>query len=172
MTCFSLYITINGFFFTDETMHKIYINKGSYNIMYQIPKIIYSSLVSSVINIILRQLSLSESNLINIKREKNKKKIKNDSKDVIKYLKIRFLVFFIVSYILLFFFWYFISCFCEVYTNTQIILIKDSIISFGISMLYPFGLNLFPGFFRIHALKAQKKDKQFIYKISLYLALI
>ena len=165
-------MTINGFFFTDDTMHTIYSNKGSYNLEYQIPKIMYSSLVSSVINIILRQLSLSESNLIDIKREKNIKKVKENSKNVIKYLKLRFLIFFVVSYLLLFFFWYFISCFCAVYTNTQIILIKDSLLSFGISMLYPFGLNLIPGFFRIFALKAPKKDRNSMYQISVYLALL
>ena len=140
--------------------------------MYQIPKIMYSFLVSSVINIILRQLSLSESNLIDIKREKKIKKVKEDSKNVIKYLKLRFLIFFVVSYLLLFFFWYFITCFCGVYTNTQIILIEDSLISFGVSMLTPFGLCLFPGFFRIQALKAPKKDKILMYQISLYSALL
>ena len=172
LTSFSLYMTINGFFFTDDTMHTIYSNNGSYNLMYQIPKIMYSFLVSSVINIILRQLSLSESNLIDIKREKKIKKVKEDSKNVIKYLKLRFLIFFVVSYLLLFFFWYFITCFCGVYTNTQIILIEDSLISFGVSMLTPFGLCLFPGFFRIQALKAPKKDKILMYQISLYSALL
>ena len=140
--------------------------------MYQIPIIMYSSLVSFVINIILRQLSLSENNLIDIKREKNKNKIKTESKNVSKNLKLRFLIFFVVSYLLLFFFWYFISCFCAVYKNTQIMLLKDSLLSFGISLIYPIGLNLFPGFFRIPALKASKKDKKLLYKISLYLALL
>ena len=70
------------------------------------------------------------------------------------------------------FFWYFIACFCGVYVNTQILLIKDTLISFGLSMLYPFGLDLIPGFFRIPALRAAKKDKNFIYKMSLIIALI
>ena len=69
------------------------------------------------------------------------------------------------------FFWYFIACFCEVYVNTQIILIKDTLISFGLSMVYPIGLNLIPGFFRIPALRTAKKDKKRIYKISQIIAL-
>ena len=64
------------------------------------------------------------------------------------------------------FFWYFISCFCGVYKNTQIILIKDTLISFGMTMIYPFGLNLIPGIFRISALRAKKQDKDCIYKLS------
>ena len=72
----------------------------------------------------------------------------------------------------MFFFWYFISCFCAVYTNTQIILIEDTLITFGLSMVYPFGLNLLPGIFRIPALKDNKKDRKLIYKISIIVALV
>ena len=70
------------------------------------------------------------------------------------------------------FFWYFISCFCAVYKNTQIILIKDTLISFGLSMLYPFGLNLFPGIFRIPALRAKNKNMKYLYQFSGIVALI
>ena len=52
------------------------------------------------------------------------------------------------------------------------ILIKDTLISFGLSMLYPFGLNLIPGMFRIPALRTTKKDKKTLYKFSLIVALI
>ena len=79
------------------------------------------------------------------------------AKKVQNCLKIKYAIFFIIYYILLFFFWYFISCFCGVYKNIQIILITDTLISFGLSMVYPFGLNLFPGIFRIPALKDKKK---------------
>ena len=71
------------------------------------------------------------------------------------------------------FFWYFISCFCAVYSNTQTILFKDTIVSFGLSMLYPFGLNLLPGLARIpSSLRAEKKDKKCLYYLNQILALI
>ena len=70
ITSFSLYFTINGFFFSDDTMHKIYEDKGAYNFLYQIPQILYSSVISSLINIILKQLSLSEKSLLKLKDEK------------------------------------------------------------------------------------------------------
>ena len=70
------------------------------------------------------------------------------------------------------FFAYFISCFCAVYKNTQIILIKNTLLSFTLSMIYPFGLNLLPGLFRIPALKASNKDKKCLYKISKIIAII
>ena len=45
-------------------------------------------------------------------------------------------------------------------------LIKDSVISFGLGLVYPFGLFLIPGIFRIPALKAKKKDQEYLYKFS------
>ena len=88
------------------------------------------------------------------------------------YLTIKFIAFFIASFILVIFYWYFISCFCAVYTNTQLILIKDSLISFGASLLYPFGINLLPGVFRIPSLRAKNQDQKCIYKFSQLLSLI
>ena len=57
---FSLYFTINGFFFSDSTMNKINEDKGAYNIIYQLPQILYSTIISAIINVILKRLSLSE----------------------------------------------------------------------------------------------------------------
>ena len=64
---------------------------------------------------------------------------------------------------LMIFFWYFISCFCAVYKNTQLILIEDTLISFFTSMIYPFGLKLLPGMFRIPALLSNPKNKRKIF---------
>ena len=172
MISISLYFTINGFFFSDETMHKIHEDNGAFNIIFQIPQILYSSVVSAIINMILKLLSLSEKNILVIKQEKDLNVAIKKSKNIQHYIAIKFAVFFLLSTIFLCFFWYFISCFCAVYINTQMILIKDTLVSFGLSMLYPFGLNLLPGFFRIPALRAKNKDKKCLYKISGLVALI
>ena len=153
-------------------MHKIHEDNGAFNIIYQIPQILYSSIVSAIINILLKNLSLSENNILSIKQEKILRNALRKSKNIESCITIKFIIFFILSNILLLFFWYFISCFCAVYTNTQMILIKDTLISFGLSMAYPFGLNLLPGIFRIPALKAKNKDKIFLYKISQLFAFI
>ena len=58
------------------------------------------------------------------------------------------------------------------YKNTQIHLIKDTIISFGTSMIYPFGIYLIPGIFRIGAVKAAKKDKECVFRLSKVLQLL
>ena len=168
----SLYFTINGFFFSDSTMHKINENNGKFDLIYQIPQILYSSIISSVINMLLKNLSLSEKNILLLKRERNIQKAKKESNKIKRCIIIKFIIFFIISNSLLLFFWYFISCFCAVYINTQKTLLKDTFISFGFSMLYPFGLNLFSGIFRIPALRDKAQKSKCMYKISGYLALL
>ena len=121
---------------------------------------------------LLKNLSLSEKEILKIKQEKNIKNTVNISKDIEKCIKIKFIIFFLFSLILMLFFWYFISCFCAVYSNTQTILFKDTIVSFGLSILYPFGLNLLLGLARIPSLRAEKKDKKCLYYLNQILALI
>ena len=153
-------------------MNKINDDHGKYDFLYQIPQLFYSTIISAVINMILKFLSLSEKQILNIKQEKDYIKAKKISKSIKKCLKIKLAFFFTLSFLLMLFFWYFISCFCAVYKNTQIILIIDTLISFSLSMVYPLGLNLLPGFFRIPALRAKDKDKKYLYILSGFVALI
>ena len=64
---FGLYFTVNGLFFTDKTMHKIYKDRGIYNFIFQLLSIIYSTIISSIISFIFKRLSLSEPNIISLK---------------------------------------------------------------------------------------------------------
>ena len=56
--------------------------------------------------------------------------------------------------------------FCAIYRNTQIHLIKDTLISFGTAFLYPFGLYLLPGIFRIPALSNKRNKRVCLYNMS------
>ena len=172
LLAFALYFSINGFFFTDQTMHNIYINNGSFPFIYQIPLILYSSIITAFINSLLKYLSLSEKAIIKLKKENNIDLVIQNAKKLEKVLMIKFFLFYIFSFIFMSLFWYFISSFCAVYRNTQIILIKDTFMSFALSMLYPLGLNLLPGFFRMPALRSSKRDKKCLYKFSNIVALI
>ena len=153
-------------------MHKAYVDNGKYDFIYKIPQLLYSSMVTFVINIILKKLSLSQKNILEIKEERDFNKAIQKSKEIESSLKIRFFLFFFLCFILIIFFWYFISCFCAVFVNTQIILIEDTLISFGFSLLSPFGINLLPGIFRISALRKPNKSKECIYKIGQILSYI
>ena len=169
---FVIFYTVNALFFNDDTMHKIYEEKGNFNFVYQLPQILYSSLVSAVFNILLKLLALSESNILSFKNKKEKVNIYKRMKNLIKILNIKFIFYFIISTIFLLAFLYYLSMFGAIYKNTQIHLIKDTLISFGMSLLYPFGIYLIPGIFRIPALSKPKKKRICLYSISLLFQMI
>ena len=167
---FSLYYSINALFFTDATMDKIYESSGAFDFIYQIPQILYSTIISNIINTIITYLALSEKMII---KQKNENKIsRRKIFEILKCLKIKYIFFFILSFLFLIIFWYYLSCFGAVYKNTQNHLIKDTLISFGLSLFYPFIINLLPGILRINSLKTKKKDKECIYKISKIIQLL
>ena len=166
---FGLDFTINTLFFNDETMNKIYEDKGEFDILYQLPQILLSTVISRIIDSIIRTLALSQENISQLKLGKHKKHLKHKYKKLIKALKIKFTFFFIISFFVLTFFLYYETCFCGVYVNTQMHLIKDSVISFGVGLLYPFGIFLIPGIFRIAALTTKKQAGKYIYKLSSFI---
>ena len=163
---FSLYYAVNTLFFNDNTMHQIYEDEGSFNFVYQLPQIAYSSLISAVINILLKMLALSQGLILDFKQKKEKKDLEGREKSLEDKIKVKFILYFLFSTILLLFFWYYISMFCAIYVNTQLHLIKDTLISFGLSLLYPFGINLIPGIFRIPSLSNHKNKRSYLYNLS------
>ena len=169
---FSLYFIVNALFFTDKTMHKIYEDNGAYNLINKLPGIIYSSLITTLINILIKCLALSEGNILKIRKIKDKIEYAQESEKLIKILKIKFSIFLILNNIFLIWFWYYISAFCAVYKNTQKILIKDTLLCFAFSFLYPFIIYLIPSILRFISLKSKKKNKEYLYKISILISKI
>ena len=167
---FALNLTVNACFFNDSTMHKIYQDEGSYNFLYQLPQIIYSLLITVLVKTILSMLSLTEKSIVKLKQEK--KIDVNEFTKVNKCLKIKLIIFFALEFVFLLLFWYYLSCFCALYKNTQVHLIKDTLTSFALSLFYPFVLNLIPGLFRISSIKKKDKNSKCLYKTSQLLQLI
>ena len=166
---FSLDLSINALFFTDDTMHKIYIDKGKFNFLYQIPQILYSTLISKFINTLIISLALSQAHITQLKKEKNKNDLDKNRNRLLKKLKIKFAFFFLLAFGFLLLIEYYITCFCGIYENTQIHLIKDTILSLIISLLIPFFIYLIPGIFRILSIKGKKNNRKLLYQFSLFL---
>ena len=169
---FCLDFTINALFFSDDTMHKIYEDKGKFDFLYQMPQILYSTIISKVIDSLIRKFALSQDNIVELKNQKGSIDLKKIKSKILRILKIKFILFFTSAFIILILFWYYITCFCGIYVNTQIHLIKDSGSSLLLSLFIPFALYLIPGIFRIIALKMgtnKKKSKKFLYDFSLFL---
>ena len=171
---FALDFTVNAIFFSDDTMHKIYEDKGKFDFLYQVPQIIYSTIISKFIDTLIRKFALTQDNIVDLKKEKGSKKFKKINLIILRTFKIKFILFFCLAFMILSFFWYYITCFCGVYINTQIHLIKDSLSSLVLSLIIPFALYLIPGIFRLAALKEKKKKnvqkpKKYFYDFSIFL---
>ena len=106
-------------------------------------------------------MALSEDNIIQIKQKENIQP-KVDLPKTKSKIKIKFALFLILCLILLVFFWSYLICFGAIYKNTQLHLLKDTLFSFGLSLLYPFLIYLLPSSFRITSLK----HPEYLYKLS------
>jgi len=153
-------LAVSAMFYSDSTMHKIYIDDGTFDLAYQLPQMIYSLIISSIFSIIVEHLGLCEKDIVEFKKSNTKKE------KILSKIKIKIIIFFIISYILLFFSWIYLGCFCAVYKNTQIHLLLDVLSSFCLSFITPFFMNLLPCIFRILSLKDKNGNRPKLFKIS------
>ena len=160
---FTMIYIFNAFFFNDSTIHQIYKDEGVYNFAYFLPKILGSFVFSHILYTLIKYLFLSERNIVEIKKvAKNKDKV-SKIKDRISF---KYIVYFIVTLLLLVFFWYYLSSFCAVFKNSQIYLIKNTLISLCLALIYPFIINILPCVFRIISLWKNTKRRDWLYTLS------
>ena len=160
-------MALNVFFFSDESMHNIYVSGGEFNFFDHVTQMFLTTLVSQLLSVFLNFLTITDIHYYNIKsmalNELNKKKIVS----VMKLIKCKIIVYYIFTFILFFFDWYTITAFCAVYRNTQNIFIIDSISSFIMGLIYPFVLYIFPAGLRLLSLMAtEKKNLECLYSLS------
>jgi hypothetical protein len=158
----TVYFGINALFFNNTIIHTIYLNEGKYDIVSVLPRIILSFAISHIINIILRICFLSERELFSIEKQKTLLEARRKSKKVLSCFSIKYFVFFAFSIIYLILLWYYLASFCAIFQNSQIFLLLNTIISYGISLIYPLFINLIPGILRIYSLKDINRNRNCI----------
>jgi len=162
---FALHYAINALFFTDSNMHQIFKDQGSYNIKYQFLFIFCSSFISIVLlRIALITLVLTDKNIVEIKNQPNLIHANMEKKKTLRNMIIKFGIFFGFNLIILVLSWYYLTCWNAIYQNTKIYLIKNTFISFGISFVYPFFINIIPTILRMQSLKKNKRE--YLYNVS------
>ena len=129
-------VTMNGLFFVHETMYKK--QTGGLSFAQKIPQFIFSLLVSHGVELILCSLSMTDKHYYQIKAlpqipERDQKIV-----DILDCVVRKLTGFFVFTFLFFLFHWYFISAFCAVYQNTQLIYIRDSAISILTSFIDPF----------------------------------
>ena len=170
---FALHYTTNALFFDESNLHQIYEDEGKFNMAYQTPKIILSAIISTfILRLILQFLVLTDKDILTVKNQETYQLAINMKIQKLKYIKIKFTIFFILNFILLGLFWYYLTCFNAVYKNTQIYLIENAFISFGFSLFYPFIINIFPTIIRMCSIHSSNKSQAYCYKVSQIIQII
>ena len=171
---FPINLTFNAFFFTSSQIQSVYINKLSdISIDWKnLVRSFASSIISSIILIFLKLLCLTHSSIRKLKKETNVEEAKKKSISTIRCIKIRICVYFIFSLIFLLIFGYYVSCFCAIFENTQIVLMESMATSWALSLLYPFVICFVTSIFRRGALVCGKRGVGCCYKINKILQLI
>ena len=154
---------MNVFFFSDESMHKLFLSYGKYDFIQQIPQIVYTTIISQILEIFLCYLSMTDKYIYQIKDTKL------TPKEIIllfKYINIKLMIFFAFNLLMFSFYWYSVACFCAVYINSQTVFIKDSFTSFLLGLAYNLFIYLIPSALRRLAIKTNKRNLKFVYKLS------
>ena len=167
---FSIYYAANFAFFNDEIMHEIYEARGKYDIMLFIPKIAISFVSSYYITTIIKIIFLSDRNIAQVRRQLTPSLAYTISDKEKRNLIIKHVIFFILGLIFLVFFWMLLSSFGAVYPNTQMFIFKNTLISFAMSLVYPFFINIFPCIFRMCSLRST--NSECTYRVSKFLQLL
>ena len=160
----ALYFAMNVAFSNDSVIHVLYEKEGSFELDYQMPYIVYSIIISAVVIGIIKFIFLSEKDIMQIRTVKEKEYINGKSNKIINYVKCKFILLFIFTFLLLFFFWIYVGLFCAVFKNSQIYLIKKTAISYAFYLLYPFFFCSLTAFLRITSLNSP--NRACLYKFS------
>ena len=180
---YSCDFALNSLFYFNENISEKYYYKGKsifwFNLLNNLTISFFSYIVSFIIVSILQMFTNSKDGIENIfkveekKLKKNKKykvnkntkkKMLEDIFQINRKLKYKIFLFIILEFIIMLYFYYFVTAFCEVYKNTQISWLIDSFISFLISFPVEFILAFFISLLYKIAIKSKIK---FIYNIAM-----
>ena len=157
---------MNGLFFTDDSMHKA-TKSDDYNFGQQLPKIIFSIIGTHVIEVLLCYLSMTDTAMYEIKELGQRKYSEKIIEEKVNKMKRKLIAYFIITFILFAFYWYFISAFCAVYQNTQKIFLLDFLIGTLFDYIVPFIIYLLKVLIRYLSIaKLSNKTGEIVYKIS------
>ena len=159
----AFYFAFTALFFNDSIMRQIYLYIGNTNAAIYIPSIILSSLSCLIMSLVVKILSLSERDLYRLKQDK---KLCNTIK---RKMKIKAIVLFGISILLIMLFWYYVSAFCAVFKNSQGHYFINVLVAFIVCNAWPCVTSLIAPALRIYSIK---HNHPCLYKASKIIAYI
>ena len=169
---FNLSFTVNALFYNDEEINKVNQNNGEYDISNEISRVLYSAIISTILSFLAELFSYTSKDFKKIRECKNYKEAETFMSNLSKKLRIKIILFFIIGIILNILFFYYLTAFCFIYSNIQIHMISDSLISFLLSISYTLLLTLIPPILRKFSLSKNNKFRHFIYILSWLISLV
>ena len=178
-------LALNTLFYFSDNISDKYHYTGKYLYWYTLFNNILISVISTILSMILNGiLNLMADSKDDMEEEfkEEEKKLREDPKykvseerkaeilkkinKCLKKLKIKMTFFVIVDFIILLFFFYFVTAFCEVYKNTQTSWISDAVVSIIIS--FPIELAIALVITIIYFLSIKYKWK-YVYKLAMFI---
>ena len=156
---FPINLTFNILFYTNKSIKLSYVKSMDDISMFwhNIANTIYSSILSSTLLIILKFICLTHNSVKILRKLKDIGFARKKSICVLRCIKIRVSIYFILSLAFLVIFGFYVLCFCAVFENTQKELVKSTFTSWLISLLYPFIICFITSIFRKLALKFKNR---------------
>ena len=168
---FPISLTMNIFFFTSESIKVSYL-KSTKNLSAfwsHIDNTIYSSLLSSILLILLRLICLTHNSVRQLRKLRDVNAAQEKSICILKCIKVRIVIYYILSFAFIIIFGFYVLCFCAVFENTQITLIKSTFFSWLITLIYPFIICLITSSIRSASFKCNSKCLYFVKKMMQFL---
>ena len=155
---FQINFFLNAFFYTDEYISNAYHNNGVLDFFSSLPKSIYSLIATMVITNFLNMFSNSRNELnLAIRKKREDKNYLNIINIILKKLRNKLIIYFILIFILGIIFLYYVSAFCSVYYYSQKYWFIGCLESFGIDYLIAIVICIFLAFFRYLSIKKHIK---------------
>ena len=157
-----LSLSVNIFFYSDNTMHKIYIDSGEKSALNRLPIIILTNVSQTILSMLFEFLFLCQDQLIGLKisMENENDKV-NRAINIYKILKIKLIICIIITIFLDISGWYYISCFFAVYLKTQQYLFIDFLSEFLFNIISTLIMSLIYSWIKIIII--EKKVEKILY---------
>lgn len=168
----SCYLVINGFLFNEEYVKKIFRRKKKgfyFFIVDSFERIVYSSIVAAIVNIIIGLMFKSDKKLRTIQKKYRNNTIMRNGEIVKIYKSIRRLntIFTIFNFIIMSVFWLYLYSFCGVYRNCQLDWVESCYLIVMIMNIFPIIICLLLAALRKCGLKCRI---EFFYKVSVWIS--
>jgi hypothetical protein len=182
---YSCDIALNALFYLSDNISDKYHYRGEYRILHTLMNNLTISLISTIIcyflifffhsltqstnaieKIFREQEKLLKSNKNYKVSEETKKEIYNNISKIMKYLRIKIIIYVIFELSFILFFFYYVTAFCQVYQSTQISWLLDCLLSYVISLIFILFYSFVCSIFYKIAIKYKEK---ILYKVITYI---